>query len=208
MPNSTSLTDKISKIAHIWRTSHINQDDYRKYATIAANAPAALTPEQAAVWTYPMNHDDGTSPVQLKEETVFNMVNAMLLRIHQSGHLARLDEVRLKLVQEGIETYKQIRPDLANGFPFWPIGLSSFSDEWSALGMKHENTLYLAVWRRNGNTPVKTLPIPSLTGKNINVRILYPSYGTERFTWNPVNRSLSVEFPEENMARLFILTEN
>ena len=185
-----------------------DQDDYRKYATIAANAPAALTPEQAAVWTYPMNHDDETSPAQLKEETVFNMVNAMLLRIHQSGHLARLDDVRLKLVQEGIETYKQIRPDLATGFPFWPIGLSSFSDEWSALGMKHEGTIYLAVWRRNGNTPVKTLPIPSLRGKNINVRILYPSYGADRFTWNPVSGSLSVEFLEENMARLFILTEN
>ena len=30
----------------------------------------------------------------------------------------------------------------------------------------------------------------------------------ERFTWNPVNGSLSVEFLEENIARLFILTEN
>ena len=36
---------------------------------------------------------------------------------------------------------------------------------WIPHNSWHENTLYLAVWRRNGNTPVKTLPIPSLAGK-------------------------------------------
>lgn len=74
-----------------------DQDDYRLYATIAANAPTAVTPEQAAVWAYPMNHEEKISQRELKEETVFNMVNAMLLRIHQSGHLAKLDEMRFGL---------------------------------------------------------------------------------------------------------------
>ena len=74
-----------------------DQDDYRLYATIAANAPTAVTPEQAAVWAYPMNHEEEISQRELKEETVFNMVNAMLLRIHQSGHLAKLDEMRFGL---------------------------------------------------------------------------------------------------------------
>ena len=47
-----------------------DMEDYRMYATIAVNSPLALTPEQAAVWSYPMNADDA-------EETIFNMVNAV-----------------------------------------------------------------------------------------------------------------------------------
>ena len=57
-----------------------DQDDYRMYATIAANSPTGLCPEQSAIWSYPLTEGD-------REEVVFNMVNAMLLRIHQSGHL-------------------------------------------------------------------------------------------------------------------------
>ena len=49
-----------------------DQEDYRNYATIAANAVAGVTPEQAAVWSYPMRQGD-------KEEVIYNMVNAMLL---------------------------------------------------------------------------------------------------------------------------------
>lgn len=67
-----------------------DQDDYFRYSVIAANAPSGVTPEQAAVWTYLMNHEGAVSENVLREETIFNMVNAMLLRIHQSGHLARL----------------------------------------------------------------------------------------------------------------------
>ena len=60
-----------------------DQEDYRNFATIAANSPAGVTPEQAAIWSYPMRQGD-------KEEVIYNMVNAMLFRIHQSGHLAEL----------------------------------------------------------------------------------------------------------------------
>ena len=53
-----------------------DQDDYRRYATIAANAPTGLCPEQSAIWSYPLTDGD-------REEVVFNMVNAMTQRIHQ-----------------------------------------------------------------------------------------------------------------------------
>ena len=46
-----------------------DQEDYIRYATIAANSPMALTPEQAAIWSYPLTEGD-------KEEVIFNMVNA------------------------------------------------------------------------------------------------------------------------------------
>lgn len=180
-----------------------DQDDYRLYATIAANAPTAVTPEQAAVWAYPMNHEQETDPDILREETVFNMVNALLLRVHQSGHLARLDEDRRCLVQEGIALYKQIRSDLSEGLPFWPLGLSQFSDEWSALGIRHGQVSYLAVWRREGNEKIKTLPIKGLRGKCVKVNRIYPEYAADAYEWNSNTGSLCVEFPKENMARLF-----
>ena len=76
-----------------------DQDDYRYYCTIAANSPSALTPEQSAIWSYPLREGD-------REEVVFNMVNAMLLRIHQSGHLAELTQERRDLVKEALDITK------------------------------------------------------------------------------------------------------
>ncbi|MDO4340240.1 MAG: alpha-galactosidase [Eubacteriales bacterium] len=126
-----------------------DQEDYLTYAVIASNAPTGVTPEQAAVWSYPVNHEEEVSPEQLRQETIFNMVNAMLLRIHQSGHLAKLDEERKALVKEGISVYKQIRGDIKKARPFWPFGLSKYDDGWVSMGLKTEDKAYVAVWKRS-----------------------------------------------------------
>ncbi|MGV2794640.1 alpha-galactosidase, partial [Clostridium perfringens] len=44
-----------------------DQEDYVNYAAIAAASPSALTPEQSAIWSYPLREGDD-------EEVVFNMV--------------------------------------------------------------------------------------------------------------------------------------
>ena len=182
-----------------------DQDDYRLYATIAANAPTAVTPEQAAVWTYPMNHEGEVAKEELQEETVFNMINSMLLRIHQSGHLAKLDEERKSLVKEGIAVYKEIRKDIPQGFPFWPNGLSKFKDEWSSLGIQCGKVRYLAVWRRSGNQSIKSFPVQELKKHSVKASRVYPAFGREPFEWNSNTGELTVEFPRENMARLYRL---
>lgn len=184
-----------------------DQEDYRRYATIAANAPTGVTPEQAAVWTYPINHGDEISSEKLQEETVFNMVNAMLLRIHQSGHLAKLDAARKELVKEGIQTYKKIRADIAVSLPFWPLGLSSYSDEWSVLGLRCGDKRYLAVWRRNGNQSAISIPIKEWKGRQAEARMIYPGFGEESYEWNSNEGTLCAVFERENMARLFVLDE-
>lgn len=98
-----------------------DQEDYVRYATIAANAPSAVTPEQAAIWSYPLTQGD-------KEEVVYNMINAILLRIHQSGHLVNLGDERFALVKEALSYYKEIRNDIKEALPFWPLGLSQYKD--------------------------------------------------------------------------------
>ncbi len=182
-----------------------DQDDYLKYATIAANSPTGLTPEQSAVWAYPMNHEEEVDINQLKEEVVFNMINAMLLRVHQSGHLAKLDDERKSLVKEALAVYKDIRKDIKESVPFWPIGLSDFSDEWVVMGLKTKECAYIAVWRREGGNKYLEIPVAEYKGREMKVSCIYPSYNDSRFQWHNESGKLVVEFEQEKMARLFKL---
>ncbi len=142
-----------------------DQEDYINFATIAANAASGLTPEQAAIWSYPQR--EGTpekehslrSKAELSEETIYNMVNAMLLRIHQSGHLAELNPERLALVKEGIAYYKSIRNNIKDALPYWGTGLADSRDTLLSSGLICGNTLYLAVWRRGGEEQELVIPL-------------------------------------------------
>ena len=176
-------------------------EDYIKYSTIAANAPSALTPEQAAVWSYPLKEGDD-------EEAIFNMVNAMLLRIHQSGHLAQISRERFALVKEGIDYYKKIRRDLRQGLPFWPIGPASYQDGWASVAIVSCKKTYMAVWRRGSQESTVTLPHKCLRGKKAEAVCAYPADGRGcRFAWNNTLGELTVELSEKISARIFEITE-
>lgn len=180
-----------------------DQEDYVNYAAIAAASPSALTPEQSAVWSYPLREGDD-------EEVVFNMVNALLLRVHQSGHLAELSPRRRELVKEALDYYKAIRADIPEALPFWPLGLPTQQDEWVSLGLRKHDRLYLAVWRvraaenEDGGKPAeKTLPLRWLQGKPLEVRCAYPGGFAGSCEWNTEAGELKVVLPAEKTARLF-----
>nr|WP_276008933.1 glycoside hydrolase family 36 protein [Aequitasia blattaphilus] len=172
-----------------------DQEDYRNYATIAANSPLGVTMEQSAIWSYPK--DDGD-----REETIFNMVNALLMRVHQSGHIADLSDERIELVKEALDYYKEIRNDIKEAFPYWPLGFSAFHDDWVSLGLEGKEKDYIAVWRRGGEDRIN-LPIPHLKEREIRVKCAYPSYGDCDFRWNRETGILSVMIPTYPGARLF-----
>lgn len=179
-----------------------DQEDYVTYSTIAANAPTGVAPEQAAVWSYPMMEGD-------KEETIFNMVNAMLLRIHQSGHLQELAQDRFALVKEGIALYKTMRTEIKQAVPVWPLGLADYRDEWVSLGLRTDTKLYLALWRRDGNTPTKTIPLGRYgVGKNETCacRQIYPKREAVPFALDKIAGDLILTLPQERMARIFEIT--
>ena len=176
-----------------------DQEDYVRYATIAANAPMALTPEQAAIWSYPLTEGD-------REEVIFNMVNALLLRIHQSGRLVNLSKERSALVKEAIAYYKEIRGDIRQALPFWPLGLSKYRDPWVSMGLRTEKKDYIAVWRRNSQEERITIPVHHRKGQELNIKCGYPQEGNCRFAWNKETGELTVELPERISARLFELT--
>lgn len=175
-----------------------DQEDYVRYATIAANAPSAVTPEQAAVWSYPLTQGD-------KEEVIYNMVNAILLRIHQSGHLAEINKERFAYVEEALAYYKKIRGDIKEALPFWPLGISHYKDPWVCLGLAKGKKRYLAVWRRNSQNPVLSIPVTGLKGREVSVKCGYPKEGGCRWHWNKEAGELTVMLPEHISARVFEL---
>jgi alpha-galactosidase len=172
-----------------------DQTDYRKMAAIAANCATAVTPEQAAIWSYPLRA--GTV-----EETVFNMVNTLLLRIHQSGHLAELSAERLELVQEGIAYHKSICESLKDGVPFWPLRLASMSDEYLSFGMDCGRTLFIAVWRTTGVKGTIDIPIHAAAGKRSEARCTYPKGRAPDFSWDGRWGILELTLTQ-NSARVF-----
>ena len=182
------------KLCSIQSTS--DMEDYRIYSTIAVNAPIALKPEQAAVWSYPLHAQD-------EEETIFNMVNVMLLRIHQSGHLFRLGEHCRELIAEAISYYKDTREDRRSACPFWPLGFAAYQDNWACLGLQGADKTYLAVWRRGGDEPDCLLPMPQYRGKEIHIRCAYPAKKEAAFAWDCEEGCLSVTFDRKVMARVF-----
>ena len=176
--------------------SSSDQTDYVKNAAIVSGCASAVCPEQCAVWSYPLRDAD-------REQVAFNMVNAMLLRIHQSGHLAELSSVGFLLVKEGIEVYKQIRADIRYATPFWPLGMPSYTSGWLAFGLNCEGKSYLAVWRLAGK---EKCVIPLSKAKNFKeVKCIYPRELEQSCSLNIDQHTLMMSFPQENAARLYRL---
>lgn len=170
-----------------------DQTDYVKMAAIACNCMTACTPEQAAIWSYPLRDGD-------VEETVFNMVNAMLLRIHQSGHLSELSAERFALVKEGIQCHLSIVDKLKNGLPFWPLGLGSFTDDFLCVGIDCGEEAYLSVWHTRKGIAEVHIPFEKAMTQ---AACIYPQYaGHEGCALR--ERLLSVQM-NGIMARLFRL---
>ena len=144
--------------------SSSDQVDFRKYPAILVGASAGVLPEQLAVWSYPLANAD-------PDASSFNMVNAMLCRIHQSGGLAALSPECQAQVREGIKVYKTvIREHIPNSIPFYPLGFPDITDGKSpiALGMRSPNKMLIAVWRLAGEG---TVYVPDLSD---DLQILYP----------------------------------
>ncbi|NLL78217.1 MAG: alpha-galactosidase [Clostridiales bacterium] len=185
-----------------------DQEEYKNYAMIAANAPSGVNPEQAAVWSYPLRDGD-------REEVIFNMVNALLLRIHQSGHLAELSRERFELVAEGIAFYKSVRSDIARALPYWPLGLAQTDSEWMSLGLESgadgasAKRFYLAVWKKQGDLEDKELiPFPKgFQGRTdqVQIRQAYPAEAESHFAYDTQTGKMTVHFPKETMARVFVI---
>ncbi len=193
-------------LSHVQLQSTSDQQDYLRYAAIAAAAPAAIAPEQAAVWAYPQ-------PAFSDDEIAFTLCSAMLGRIHLSGHVDQMSEQQRGLVAEAVQVYKRIRTDLAQAVPFWPLGLPRWTGSLMALGMRAPDATYLVAWRRgplggppaDGDSAVITAAVPYLRGVPVIPEVLYPRHPPAEVRWQPSAAELAVGLPHAPSACLIKL---
>lgn len=165
-----------------------DQTDYRLMASLSAAAPTAVLPEQSAIWAYPLANAD-------ENAVVFNMVNALLGRVHLSGKLLDLPEDRFALIREGIEVYKRIRGDIASATPHYPLGLPVYRDSFLCVALTAPQSTRLAVWRMD--TDADSVHIP-MAGDTNHAHILYPAGTAAKIS--PDGDGITVTLPDRYTA--------
>lgn len=176
-----------------------DQTRYDLYASISSMAGSVVTPEQAAVWSYPHYERD-------EEEAVYNMVNAMLGRVHQSGFLNRLPKANLERVKEGIACYKSIRQEIKTALPRFPLGYIGFDAPWACGALDCGTHWYLSVWRVDGEKDTIEIPIPSKNGKRMQAECMYPQGLPVQYVCDGESGVLRVTLKEKYRARFFKIT--
>jgi alpha-galactosidase len=175
-----------------------DQQDPLRYPPIAAAAATAATPEQAAVWAYPQ-------PGHTPDEIAFTLTGPLLGRFHLSGFLDGMTDDQLALVRTAISVYKDIRPEIADARPFWPIGLPGWEDAWIAHGLRGRDSTFLAVWRRGPGAGSRTLAVPHLSGVHLVPEVLHPATSGGTAEWDATEGTLTVSLPHPDTAVLLRL---
>lgn len=168
--------------------SMTDQENYLKLPAILVGASAAVLPEQLAIWSYPLANADA-------DQASFNMVTAMMCRVHQSGRLDTIAANGLLQVTNGIKIYKEvIRDHISRAVPSYPLGMPDITDRKApiALGMNAPGWTALAVWRLEGADTIE-LPVDAAQAE-----IVYPiDLGIEL---RVVPGKLIVRYPRPNMG--------
>ncbi|MDR0884846.1 MAG: alpha-galactosidase [Clostridiales Family XIII bacterium] len=199
--SSGGMREDYSLLSRHSLQSTSDQEDYIKTGAIAANATTLVTPEQAAVWSYPLREGN-------LHDVAFNMANALLLRIHQSGHIAELSSERRALVKQAIQIYKnEIRQHIPLANPIYPLDkFSNFEDNWYSYGLHHESDTYFAVWKKNPVRDTITLTFGEYIGKEIRLDLVFPANWQYESQWNKDTGKLTLSIEGKNTARVFHLS--
>ncbi|MFF0083075.1 alpha-galactosidase [Streptomyces canus] len=178
-----------------------DQQDFRLLPAVAAAAPTAVTPEQGAIWAYPL-------PAHTHAELGMVMVSALLGRVHLSGRPDLLTQDQLTVVRRALDTYKTYRHLLPGATPRWPLGLPGWRDGWLALGLTAaDQTTLLALWRRDGAPSAATVPLPWIPEQQ-RPRALFQSGPQPTLDWDRSGRALRVVLPAERSAVLVAFAPN
>lgn len=189
---SGGLRMDYAQLSHMSLQSTSDQTSPLFTGPIAASAPSAVTPEQAAIWAYPSkDYDD--------ELNVLTMVNALLGRVHLSGHIDWLEPHQTELVAEALTVYRQIRGIIKDSLPSWPMGLPGWYDDWLAVALDHEGETLLAVWHRGKERSSVHIDVPAASAE-----LIYPTSLETDWKWDAGTLELSMG---PNSARLFRLSE-
>jgi len=196
--SSGAMRCDYATLAHFQLQSTSDQEDPLSYPPIAAAAALAIAPEQAGIWA-------SVQPDMSDDLIAFTLCSALLGRIHLSGNIDAMTSSQLALVAEALSMYKQIRHDIAEAVPFWPLGLPKWKDSWIAAGLRSPRRTYVIVWRRHEAPDARSqatvlLPLPCHDA-DAPPRVLYPSDGAH-VEVDAVNGELLVSLPRSPSACL------
>lgn len=182
-----------------------DQTSYLQYPYIIGNIFCSVLPEQAGVWTYPVEdalydaeHEEEVNAKVSKEHVVMNMMNSLLGRIHMASRIHLLDEEKQALIREGVDIYNKMTPDKLKAVPYLPKGYAQIDDTFVAVGLKTEEKVYLGVWNLHGERHVE-LPLPEIKVQDVSV--IYPQELETQYTFD--SSSITIDFTEDEQARLF-----
>jgi alpha-galactosidase len=170
-----------------------DQTDHLLSIPIAASAPTAITPEQAAIWVYPQ-HEFGPDEFDL------SIVNGLLARPQISGRVWKLSKAERERLAEAISVYKTYRTEIPAALPTWPLGLPRWDDEWVAHGLVSTTATYLSIWRRGGSESIR---LPGIESGRVDV--LFPRSSAATTEWREEN--LFVTLPAIPSAVLLRVTK-
>jgi alpha-galactosidase len=169
-------------------------------ALISVNCATGVSPEQAGIWVYPLADAD-------EESVIMNMVNGLSWRMFLSGQMQSMDGVRLNLIQEAVDFYKQIRTRIPLARPRWPLGLARPGCGWSSFALQRENEIFLSVWRFDAEEDMCCIPLPEWAGYQIFAECVYPLQRPADIRWLPEAGLAEVSLLRKNTARIFRLIQ-
>jgi alpha-galactosidase len=129
-------------------------------------------------------------------EVAVCLATGLLGRFYVSGYLNRMDEPRLALVRDAVALAKQLAPEIRTSTPFWPLGLPSWEDPWTALGLQVAHSRLVTVWNRSVESDTTGLRFPALSGSEVRIHTLFPRTEPEWPTrWDPQTGTMHIRNP-------------
>ena len=192
-------------MSHFSIVSTSDQVRYQKYPYIAGNILSAILPEQAAVWSYPIDSwvpgfeatKEWVEANVGDEQIIMNMVNSFLGRMHLASHLELLNKAQFDIVKEGVEYYNSLRQIKKQALPYMPTGFTKFGEKLVVSGLLTEDKLYLAVWNLGGDRDV-TVQLCDISPKSVSVA--FPKANAVDCSLNA--NELTVHFTADIQARM------
>jgi alpha-galactosidase len=170
--------------------SNSDEGDPLQIARIAVAGMTQILPEQNGTWAVPQ-------PSDTLEGTAFAMLCALPYRMFIAGGAAEAEGEQRALIEEAIALHKQVRDEIAQSVPTWPLGLPGYHDSWICSGLRASTRYFLALWRRDGGPEEISVPLPHGASGG---ELLYPA--SLPASWRVADGALTVKL-EERTGRFF-----